>query len=449
MAVIDSARRISYEELVVEIQNLARELKSFGVKERDKIGILLPNSSFYIAVSYAIWANNACIVPISADLSEKEIHFIIQSIDLDAVVSYKPILLKDEDYEGAGTRHNHDDVNMAFLRFTSGTTSASKGVVLCHETVLERITAANKALKIGVKDNIIWMLSMAHHFTVSIVLYLTNGATITLCKNHLAKAVLETTNRERGTIIYTTPFHLKMLSEDISARDFSSVRLVISTAMALSQSVAKNFYKRFSIPLTQAYGIIEIGLPCINFDDPINKLDSVGKVLPDYKIKFVDPNNPDEVNSESGEIYVKGPGTLDAYYIPWTPRCVIMKDGWFATGDLGQFDEDGSLHITGRKKDLINIAGMKFFPHEVESVLDKYEIESLGEVLNAKVVLNKKFFNDEIVIHDLYDYCKKNFVAYKVPRKIEIVDKLPKTFSGKLKRHYRTYSQGNLTSDFV
>ena len=101
-----------------------------------------------------------------------------------------------------------------------------------------------------------------------------------------------------------------------------------------------------------------------------------------------------------------------------------------------------------------------FFPHEVENVLNKYEIveesyvypvfhESLGEVLNAKVVLNKKSFNDEIVIHDLYDYCKKNFVAYKVPRKIEIVDKLPKTFSGKLKRHYRTYSEGNLTSDFV
>lgn len=476
MAVIESERRISYEELVAEIQDLARELKSFGVKEKDKIGILLPNSSFYIAVSYAIWANNASIVPISVDLSEKEIHFIIQSIDLDAVISYKPILLKDEDfckaddffhhsyfyysYEGAATRHKHDDVNMAFLRFTSGTTSASKGVVLCHETVLERITAANKALKIGVKDNIIWMLSMAHHFTVSIVLYLTNGATITLCKNHLAKAVLETTNRERGTIIYTTPFHLKMLSEDISTQGLPSVRLVISTAMALSQNVAKNFYKRFSIPLTQAYGIIEIGLPCINFDDPINKLDSVGKVLPDYKIKFVDPNNPDELNSESGEIYVKGPGTLDAYYIPWTPRRVIMKDGWFATGDLGRFDEDGSLHITGRKKDLINIAGMKFFPNEVESVLDKYEIveesyvypvfhESLGEVLNAKVVLNKKSFNDEIVIHDLYDYCKKNFVAYKVPRKIEIVDKLPKTFSGKLKRHYRTYSEGNLTSDFV
>ena len=119
MAIIDSEKKISYEELIVEINDLARELKSFGVKERDKIGILLPNSPFYIAVSYAIWANNACIVPISVDLSEKEIHGIVQSIDLDAIISCKVVSLKDEGFLKADEVFHTDYFFFRFCDFCS------------------------------------------------------------------------------------------------------------------------------------------------------------------------------------------------------------------------------------------------------------------------------------------------------------------------------------------
>lgn len=462
-AIVDGEKRISYRELLNEVQRLAKELQAIGVKEKDKIGILFPNSSFYIALTYAIWACGACVVPISVDLAENEVQAIIKSIDLDEVISCKSLSLQGENASRSvsfscdnsffysfirTTGHEHDDLNMAFLRFTSGTTSNCKGVVLCHETVHERITAANKALKIGPADTIIWLLSMAHHFTVSIVLYLSRGATIIICKNHLAKAILEITNREKGTIIYATPFHCKLLAEDTSTLYLPSVRLAISTAMVLTPEIAKKFYSRFSLPLTQAYGLIEIGLPCINLDDSVTKIDSVGKVLPDYKIKLIDPNNPEVENIKEGEILIKGPGTLDAYYLPWTPRQLIMNDGWFATGDLGHFDEDGSLFITGRTKDLINIAGMKFFPHEVERVLDNHNLvresyvypvwhNGVGEVLHAMVVLHEEIQNDQgEIVNNLLDYSRKYLAAYKVPRKIELVRQLPKTFSGKLKRYY-------------
>jgi acyl-CoA synthetase (AMP-forming)/AMP-acid ligase II len=90
-AIIDSERKITYAELIAEIDSLARDLKSYGVQEKDKIGLMLPNSSAYIAISYAIWANDACIVPISTDLTPKEAQDIIRSTDLDAVITHKPL----------------------------------------------------------------------------------------------------------------------------------------------------------------------------------------------------------------------------------------------------------------------------------------------------------------------------------------------------------------------
>src|SRR6266853_410657 len=101
---------------------------------------------------------------------------------------------------------NHG-LNVAFIRFTSGTTSARKGVVLCHETVRDRVAAANKSLRIGLHDTVMWCLPMSHHFLVTIVLYLSQGATIVLARHVLARSLLEAINRWQGTVLYAAPFH--------------------------------------------------------------------------------------------------------------------------------------------------------------------------------------------------------------------------------------------------
>src|SRR6185369_9705058 len=139
---------------------------------------------------------------------------------------------------------NHG-LNIAFIRFTSGTTSERKGVVLCHETIRDRIAAANEAFAIGPEDTVMWCLPMSHHFLITIVLYLSRGATIVLARHVLASHFLEAVNRCRGTVLYAAPFHFALLARDASDVALATVRLAVSTTCALAEDVARDFYKRF------------------------------------------------------------------------------------------------------------------------------------------------------------------------------------------------------------
>src|SRR5207245_1949782 len=119
---------------------------------------------------------------------------------------------------------------------TSGTTNARKGVVLSHETIRDRVAVANRALGIGPEDTVMWSLPMSHHFLITIVLYLSKGATIVLARQFLARPFLEAVNRWRGTVLYGVPFHYALLAGDRSGTKLSSVRLAISTTCALPQA---------------------------------------------------------------------------------------------------------------------------------------------------------------------------------------------------------------------
>jgi long-chain acyl-CoA synthetase len=329
------------------------------------------------------------------------------------------------------------ELNAAFLRFTSGTTGASKGVILSHETIRERIAAANEVLNLGPQDRVVWLLSMSYHFAVSIVSYLSYGATILLCDGPFAADILTTAARHGGTVIYGSPVHYDLMAHAENAPALPHLRLAVSTTTALRAETAEAFAARFGRPLVQAYGIIEIGLPCINADRPGEKKTAVGKVLPAYQIRLRDVG----AGAEGRAIQFRGPGLIDAYYEPFRRRDEIMPDGWFDTGDLGALDADGCLHILGRAKEMISVGGMKFFPQETEEVLAAHPAVAeacvfaradrrLGEIGAARVVLKKgvELPPDE---RELKDYCAQRLAAYKVPESIEFVDDLPRTASGK------------------
>src|SRR5262249_24904954 len=155
---------------------------------------------------------------------------------------------------------------------------------------------------------------------------------------------LEAVNRWQGTVLYAAPFHYGLLAQDTSGLGLSSVRLAVSTTCSLPEEVAMNFQKRFGKPLTQALGVIELGLVCFNTEDPVNRWNSVGRPLPEFAVHI---RNPD--SDGYGELMVSGPGIFDAYANPWTLRERLMPDSWFATGDIGRVDEQGYLHLAGRK----------------------------------------------------------------------------------------------------
>ena len=448
--------KISYAEFCAEVQALAKQLKDAGVNSSSNIGLHYPSGRDYVAFVYAIWACGGCVTPLPRELTAPEKQQIFQFIQMDGVLSSVDLLDQirasiQPDVLSITPRAvfarveaiceappQLAEVNAAFIRFTSGTTGDAKGVVLSHESIYARIQAANQTLQIDATDRILWLLSMDYHFAVSIVAYLTFGASIILPKNSFGITLLTAAARHQATLIYGSPTHYNMMIQDDSGACLpAELRLAIVTTTALRTEIADAFYARFGRTLNETYGIIELGLPAINVSQAKEKQGSVGQVLPAYELRL--DCLPGE---QQGEITFRSKGMLDAYYSPWKSRDAILQqnDGWFRTGDLGQLDRDGFLYIVGRIKEMISVGGMKFFPDEVESVLESHcaihaacvfgvQERQWGEAAVAHLVLEAgKAAPDE---NELRTYCKQYLASHKIPSRFQWVEQLTYTASGK------------------
>lgn len=443
-AIQDGSEAVSYGDLLNIVDAIAASLQGGGLAPGSRVGLQLPNSIPYVALTYALWRVRAIVVPIPMESTPAEASELADSMALDAVISGEASSSSVRIGDGLHLDRRHPrshaethGLDIAFIRFTSGTTSRRKGVVLSHNTIRDRIEAANKALNIGPDDTVVWGLPMAHHFLITIVLYLSRGATIVLVNLTLARSVLETVERTRATILYAAPFHYALLARDKSDRAMPSVRLAISTTCALPRDVANDFMNRYGLPLVQGLGVIELGLVSLNTGDPRERWHSVGRPLPDFEVRIIDPDE-----EGCGEVAVRGPGLLDAYADPWTPRERILDNGWFMTNDLGRLDEEGFLFLISRKTAVINLAGRKVFPEEIEAVINQHPdvVESrvygrphphLGEVVEAEVVLREPGA-DMATIGAL---CAQHLASYKRPSRFHVVNTLPRTpTTGKILR---------------
>ncbi len=443
-ALVEEALVVTYGELGDRITEAAARLAALPLTPGCRVGLCHPNSVGYVVWTFALWRVGAVVVPIPTECTEEEVGEIASAIQLEVVLSPKSragSLPLGPDCFGtrlspAETPDNHG-LNLAFIRFTSGTTSVRKGVALAHETIRDRVLSANKAFGIASDDTVIWCLPMAHHFLITIVLYLSVGATVVLARHVVAKPFLEAINRWKGTILYAAPFHFAMLARDNSGAQIPSVRLAVSTTCALPQDTSEDFHKRFGIALAQALGVIELGLVALNTEDPRGRWDSVGQPAGDFKVRIM---NADEHGC--GEVGVSGSGIFDAYVAPWVSREEVLRDGWFFTGDIGRLDADGFLFLLSRKTAVINLAGRKVFPEEIEAVINRHPSvrESrvygkphphLGEVVVAELVLAQP----EAGIDPIRQYCREHLASYKVPMHYQVVAALPRTpVTGKIRR---------------
>ena len=431
IALICAGREITYGELFAMADKAAQSIAAVPAA---RVGLDCPNGIDHVVLALAIVRAGKCLIPLASELSPRERERVIRETGVGAIVNaageVHPVPVGDLPFD----ERKLSALNPCFIRFSSGTTGTSKGIVLSHESLLERVTAANRGLRIGPSDRIVWILPMAHHFAVSIMLYLLHGATTIVENSHLAEDVLSAGIKHGGTVLYGAPFHHALLAAEGSGRAWPSLRLAVSTAASLPLATAQAFDQRFGLPLSQGLGIIEVGLPLINFDHARKKPACVGRPLPDYAA---------EVRGNDGELFLRGPGMLDAYLHPWRTRAEILEDGWFRTGDLARMDEDGDLHLLGRSHSVINVAGLKCFPEEIEAVLNE-----VPEVLRSRVLgkANARFGAvpiAEIVPRDptnppkipaLATHCRSALARYKVPVEFRLVESVPLTPSGKIQR---------------
>jgi acyl-coenzyme A synthetase/AMP-(fatty) acid ligase len=284
---------------------------------------------------------------------------------------------------------------------------------------------------------------MAYHFMVSIILYVRFGTAIAVAKDFLAKNIIEITNQHKGTLLYASPVQIRLLANDTGTEQMPSLKKVISTSAAIALDVCKAFKQRFKLDVSQAYGIIEIGLPILNYTKSTEHPEAVGYAQPGYTVDILDENNNPLPNGSIGNLGIKGPGMFDAYLLPPTLSKDVLQNGYFLTADYASKTEDGLIKVEGRSKSVINISGLKVFPEEVEAVLEMIpEIKQarisssphplLGQIIEAEVVLNE---GAKIDLEDVLTWCKKRLSAFKAPQRLKIVESLPMTGSGKLQRH--------------
>ncbi|MBN2642532.1 MAG: long-chain fatty acid--CoA ligase [Victivallales bacterium] len=407
------------------------------------------DSTECVFISLAVLAADGILVPVPPAMSAEETSRLCQDVRAEFLIDQREL------YQGArrftcagadmylhalehdGARREYDE-HPAFIRFSSGTTAGSKGVVISHKAVAERTTAANQGLNIGSDDVVLWVLSMAYHFVVTILLFLRRGATIIICQDPAMLTMGQVLKENRVSVLYATPCHYRMMTESDSFDKtmLADVRLAVSTAMSLEPCIAMAFKNKFSVPLQQAYGIIEVGLPCISSCDMDFAPGLVGKPLPGYYIELRDCDAQGR-----GRIVIQGAGMFCAYLKPFHTFAELCQDGWFDTGDIGYFDDTGNLFVVGREKNVINFAGMKIFPGEVEHVIKSctgvadvivyaQASEQYGEIPCADVVPE----SDAILSSDvLRKHCYAFLSPHQVPKQFYIIECLEKTFSGKNK----------------
>ena len=456
---VRSGHSLTYAELGRESERVETFLIGEGVKPGHRIGLLAPNDTTYLPAAFGLLATGACLVPIASNLTPAEMAKIASEVELngclawpkaDPLASAQRGTLTGGECDGFTFQWLARDVegpaalahlNPAFIRFTSGTTANQKGVVLSHEATAARVEAADRVLRFTADDRILWVLPLAYHFAVTIVAYVRAGAHVLLCSDTFPATIVESIRRLDATVFYASPLHFERMSNLRATGPLSRLRLVLSTSAPIAPAVMERFESTYGVPVGQAYGIIEAGLPCINPGRDGVSARSVGRIVPGYDVAVFSDEGERLPAGTPGEIGLRGAGLFSAYYSPWRVREQIERDGWFMTGDIGRLDADGALFLQGRKKAVIFVAGLKFFPEEVEECINEFPgiKESrvfgtphahLGQVPRAEVV----FTTPNPDLNALRAHCARALSAYKVPAEFTIVDATAKTPGGKILR---------------
>jgi long-chain acyl-CoA synthetase len=429
----DTNERLTYAELCERVDIVARWLKERGCRTHERCGLFVPEGIEFPVYALAILSAGLCVAPIGLFVPPWELDFLVHGAQLHWLLCAERQLVR---FPLAGSVDPGNDklyraINPAYIRFTSGTTGTRKGVLLGHTTIVERLTAADEVLKVTPSDRIWFRLPMADHFVVSVLLYLSRGATLILGQED--SAVVDVMAKFSPTIIYGSPESYRAL---IAAEvgELNSVRLAISTTASLSGKLQNLFSARFNRPLNPALGIIEVGLLTLN--QRPDKANSVGPAMPSYELTLVGTDGLPAGPGEVGELHVKGPGLLDAYLNPWRGRSEILSSCGYPTGDMAYLDGEQFLILAGRNKNRLEVDGLSFFCEEVESVID-----AIPGVKESRVFLDDQtrslaaeLVADEFVIPGLAQRLTDRLDRRKIPLTFKRVTSLPRTPNGKLLR---------------
>lgn len=460
VAIADDRGETTYGQLAAAAAGLGMYLSA--QTRQPRVGILLPASAGFVASFYGTLLAGKTVVPINFLLGDREVAHVIKDSGVDTVVTIpqlagrlanQPIKIVDITalpptpagaIEPKLPDRAVDDV--AVVMYTSGTSGLPKGAMLTYGNLhfdtlnsIEAIQLKHEHVFLGVVP-LFHALGMMASMLVPVQL----GAKAVYLSRFSPVAAVKAIRDHKVSFMFGVPSMYGAIAnmKSATADDFKDMYAVISGGEPLSASLREAFKAKFNQPILEGYGLTETS-PCIAFNTPMaNKPGSVGKPVPGAEFRIADENGQPVPRGQTGEIWVKGPMVMKGYFnLPDVTAQVLTPDGFFKTGDLGRIDEDGFLFITGRKKDMIIVAGEKVFPREVEEVLMKHpnvaeaacvgkKDESRGEVVVAFIQPKPE---GEVTVEGLKDLCRlATLPNWKIPREFHFVDDLPRSPTGKV-----------------
>ena len=383
------------------------------------------------------------------NLVVKYVKKMVPGFSLPQAITFKQALQM-----GSAQRHQavpcgHDD--LAFLQYTGGTTGVAKGAMLSHGNMVANMQQASAWLEKTVNEGdevIITALPLYHIFSLlaNCLTFMKVGALNYLITNprDMPGFVKELQGlRFTAMTGVNTLFNGLMNTPGFEEIDFSNLKLSLGGGMAVQQPVAERWKKLTGAPLLEAYGLTETSpAVCIN---PLTLMEyngSIGLPVPSTEVSVQDDDGNILPQGETGELCVRGPQVMQGYWQrPEETAKVLSSDGWLKTGDVAQMDELGFFRIVDRLKDMILVSGFNVYPNEIEAVIAGHEgvlevgvigepDEACGEVVKAVIVKKDPALDEASII----EHCRENLTGYKVSKKIEFRDELPKTNVGKILR---------------
>lgn len=462
VALIHGTDRIGYGRLWTAARRLRDRFVALGLRPGQAVAVVGGNTPAFIVSAFAVAGAGAVAVLQPHTQTEAEFRetlgaFPIHAVVSDGVRAAFPLGLEAQplDLEGVSGEVRFAWTSplperpfapavpeAAFARFTSGTTGLPKCAVLTHANVFDRIRAANRGLEVTCDDTVLWLLPMAFHFFVSIMLYLAQGATIVLTENPSLREILEQVQRHAARILYAAPRHYRRLAEEPGTGlefPLASLRLAVSTASGLPARVARAFYERYGVPVSQAYGIIEAGLPMLNTVQAVEQPEAVGSPLPGWEVRLLDADGTPVTDGAVGELLLRGPGLFAGYLQGDAFRTGLTPDGWLPTGDLARRTGPACYRILGRAHAAIQIEGRTLFPELLEAALESHPVVDqarvtvtpAGDGLQADLVAQVGFPRPSL---EELRACGREVEGIEALQTVAWVEALEETASGKIRR---------------
>jgi long-chain acyl-CoA synthetase len=379
------------------------------------------------------------------NLVVRHVKKMVPAFDLPSAVRFNDALNLGRGHALNPVRVVHEDI--AFLQYTGGTTGIGEGR---HADASQRRRqhdaggCVDKPFLVG-PQTVITALPLYHIFalTANCLVFLKLGAKNVLITNPRdIPGFVKELSKHRFSVItgVNTLFNALLNNPDFEKLDFSGLKVSLGGGMAVQRAVAERWKKVTGLPLIEAYGLTETSpAVCINRPDQIEFTGAIGLPVSSTEISIRNDSGDEVPVGESGELCVRGPQVMKGYYRrPDETAKVMTPDGYLRTGDIATIDESGLVRIVDRKKDMILVSGFNVYPNEVEEVVARcagvleccavgIPDEHSGESVKVFIVRKDPALNEATVIA----HCRAELTAYKVPRKVEFRDELPKTNVGK------------------